>query len=246
MTIEELPSEYWDQYHDETDPAQSEAALNAIAEHYINLVEAVARKLQRRLPDFLDDGELISMGNGGLLKAIHRYNPQQGPFKNYASGIIWGAIMDGLRQADFAPRGLRAQQRKLEEAIQQLQSEGIPSPTSEEVALRLDLDTEDVQEIQRRIVRAEVAPSDPSLLPAVRTATGTEDLFSREMCREFVVWLKTYSQTTQKVIALKYWGNLSMKAIAEKLDIPLEQVRVSHQEVLAAILPFAQDMARDD
>lgn len=246
MTHKDAPLELWEQMLDDTDEARSYDAFEKITKHYQYLVEATARKLEQRLPDYLDDDELISLGQLGLLKAIGKYRPEQGLFSRYASTLIYGAIIDGLRQADFAPRGLRKQQRDLDQAVRELQGEGILSPTSEQIAFHLGLEDDEVKEIQHRIIRADVAPSDPSLLPNNRVASASDNLFSTELCREFVVWLKEFDIITQKVVALRYWKGLTMKATSEVLGVPVEQVRASNHAVLGQILPFMQDMARDD
>lgn len=245
MTHKDAPLELWAQKQD-PDEDIAYAAFEAITIHYQYLVEGTARKLERRLPDYLEDDELISLGQIGLLKAIERYEPGKGPFSRYASALVYGAIIDGLRQADFAPRGLRKQQRDIDQVIRDLQEVGVLNPTAEQIAVASNMEADEVREIQHRIVRADVAPADPSLLPSNRMGSASENLLSRELCREFVVWLKEFDEDTQKVIVLKYWKGLTMRDIAEQLQIPIEQVRSSHQAVISQVLPFMMEIARDD
>lgn len=245
MPHSEAPLNLWEELDDPSEEI-SFSAFEAIVVHYQYLVEGIARKLEHRLPSYLEDDELLSLGQIGLLKAISKYEPAQGPFSRYASAVVYGAIIDGLRASDFAPRGLRKQQRDLEQIEQSLRDDGITSPTAEEIAERAEIDVTEVRTIQQRVVRAEVAPADPSMLPSIRTGSAGENLWSQELCREFVVWLKKFDTTTQKVVALKYWKGMSMKSISDALNMPVEQVRARHQRVLSDILPFMQDMARDD
>lgn len=242
MSRPEVSVEEWERLRS-PDSEVEQDAFEVIVMHYQYLVEGTARKLQRKLPSYLEDDELISFGQVGLLKAVRRYKPDHGPFSRYASTVVYGAIIDGLRAADFAPRGLRRKQREYEAALQELGNEGVSSPTTSQVAAHMGVPEEEVINLQQKILRAEVSPEDPTLMGAVQ---GNESMLSREMCREFVAWLKTLDDLTQKVIALRYWKGCSSKQIAEALEIHTDQVRIRHGEVLSGILPVMKDIALDD
>lgn len=244
MARPEAPMHLWEEYLG-TDEVESKMAYEDIVYHYQYLVEAIARKLQHRLPSFLEDAELISSGQLGLLRAINRYDPEAGPFSRYASTVIWGSIIDGLRAADFAPSSLRRQQRDMDAAVKKLRDSGAEDPTPEEIAEEMDTTEESVREIQYKVQKAEVAPTDPVLMPARQNGTVGADVWEREMCREFVVWLKEKDILTQKVVVLKYWKMMSLKNIATVLDQPVTSVRDRHQKVLAELLPFMVDLASD-
>ena len=71
----------------------------------------------------------------GLISAIDRYDPTQGvKLKTYAEYKIRGAILDSLRQMDWAPRQQRKRARLIERAITQLEQDLRREPTEEEVA----------------------------------------------------------------------------------------------------------------
>lgn len=244
MARPEAPMHLWDDYFgfDDDDARQ---AFEDIVHHYQYLVEAIARKLQHRLPSFLEDDELISSGQLGLLRAIQRYDPEAGPFSRYASTVIWGSIIDGLRAADFAPSSLRRQQRDLDAVVKKMRDDGDEDPSPKKIAEHLGTTEESVREIQYKVQKAEVSPTDPVLMPARQSGTIGADVWEREMCREFVVWLKEWDEITQKVVVLKYWKSLSLKDIAATLDQPVTTVRDKHQQVLADLLPFMIDLASD-
>lgn len=232
----------WETYHIGS-PEDSRDAYEAIAIHYQYLVEGTARKIERKLPSYIRDEELISHGQVGLLKAIEKYNPDSGPFSRYASAVIYGAVIDGLRHDDFAPRGLRKQQRELDAAVQSVRDRGEESPSNQQIADELDVPIHDVLLLQQKILRSEVTPQAPTLIGAGK---DTSNLWSRELCRLFVVWLREQDIETQKIIALKYWRGMSMKLISEAMGLPVEQIRTRHQKVLSGILPFVRELAQDD
>ena len=82
-----------------------------ILEH-LPQVKLIARRIHERLPVSVSLDDLISTGILGLIAAIDRYDPTHDvKLKTYAEYKIRGAILDSLRDLDWAPR----QQRKRSE-----------------------------------------------------------------------------------------------------------------------------------
>lgn len=245
MSTREAPKHLWDVMNNGASEESKYAAFEEIVINYQYLVEATARKLSHRLPSFLEVDDMISLGQVGLLRAIGKYEVSQGPFSRYASTVIWGAIIDGLRADDFAPRGLRKQQRDLEKASTELQGEGTSSPTDTELAEHLGWEQSTIAHLRKRVAKAEVSPTDPSLIPGVRQPEAGESMWSNDMCKDFVVWLKKWDLPTQEIILLKYWKGLSLRTISELMNLPADQVRARHQKVLTTLLPFMVELATD-
>ena len=62
--------------------------------------------------------ELISVGVLGLIDAAGRYRPSLGvPFDAFARRRVQGAMLDALRELDWAPRSLRRMRRDIDGAI---------------------------------------------------------------------------------------------------------------------------------
>ena len=63
-------------------------------------------------------GDLIQSGMMGLLDAARRHESKEGAqFETYAVQRIRGAILDTLRQSDWAPRSVRASRRRFDSTI---------------------------------------------------------------------------------------------------------------------------------
>jgi RNA polymerase sigma factor FliA len=92
-------------------------------------VRLIARRIHDRVPGSISLDDLISTGIVGLISAIDRYDPAQGvKLKTYAEYKIRGAILDSLRQMDWAPRQQRRRARRIESAMRQLeQTSGRPA-----------------------------------------------------------------------------------------------------------------------
>ena len=70
------------------------------------------------LPDYISLDDLISTGVIGLMAAIDNFDPTLGVQLNtYAERRIRGAIIDGLRETDWAPRETRKRSKLIEAAI---------------------------------------------------------------------------------------------------------------------------------
>lgn len=67
--------------------------------HHLGLVDALARKILRGLPSFVDVDDLVAFGRIGLIESARRFDPNRGVlFKTFAYYRIRGAIYDGIRK----------------------------------------------------------------------------------------------------------------------------------------------------
>src|SRR6185312_15960066 len=81
-------------------------------------VRLIARRIHERVPASVSLDDLISTGILGLIAAIDRYDSsQEVKLKTYAEYKIRGAILDSLRDLDWAPRQQRKRAKLIESAI---------------------------------------------------------------------------------------------------------------------------------
>jgi RNA polymerase sigma factor FliA len=107
---------------------------------HIGFVRALAHRLAQRLPPQVETPDLISVGVLGLLDAAGRYRPALGvPFDAFARRRVTGAMLDALRDLDWAPRSLRKMRRELDFALVRLRHELLREPTEEEIAGALNM-----------------------------------------------------------------------------------------------------------
>jgi RNA polymerase sigma factor FliA len=110
-------------------------------------VKLIARRIHDRVPNSISLDDLISTGVVGLISAIDRYDPTQGvKLKTYAEYKIRGAILDSLRQLDWAPRQQRKRARLIESAVNDLEQSLRRGPTEDEVAEFLSIGREEYRE----------------------------------------------------------------------------------------------------
>jgi RNA polymerase sigma factor for flagellar operon FliA len=110
-----------------------------ILEH-LPQVRLIARRIQERLPENISLDDLISNGVIGLIAAIDNFDPAHNvKLKTYAEYKIRGAILDGLRGLDWAPRQKRKKAKQIEAAILAAEQKLQRAPVEEEIAEQLAL-----------------------------------------------------------------------------------------------------------
>lgn len=146
--------------------------------HYLPLVASVAGRIGMRLPNSVDQADLVSYGTFGLIDALEKYELSRDVrFESYASSRIRGAILDELRAMDWVPRSVRAKSRSIERACTELEAELHRSPSRAEVAERVGM-----TEIKLDDTLAQVAVGSLAALDEVLTSedrTGGQSLRDR-------------------------------------------------------------------
>jgi len=115
---------------------------------YAPMVKRIAHFLMLKLPNSVQVDDLIQAGMIGLLDAAGRYDELRGAqFETYASQRIRGAMLDELRGADWLPRSMRSDMRKVEGAISRTQQRLGRSPAESEIASELGISLTDYQQL---------------------------------------------------------------------------------------------------
>jgi RNA polymerase sigma factor for flagellar operon FliA len=128
-----------------------------VMEH-VGLVKSLASRLAHRIPAQVELSELISVGVLGLIDAAGRYRPSLGvPFDAYARRRIHGAMLDALRELDWAPRSLRKMRRRVDAAIAQLRHELKREPAETEIAQSLQMSESDYDRVLDQLRAADLA-----------------------------------------------------------------------------------------
>ena len=83
-------------------------------------VRLIARRIHDKLPESVSLDDLVSTGVVGLITAIDNFDASQNvKLKTYAEYKIRGAILDSLRELDWAPRQKRKKAKQIEGRHQQ-------------------------------------------------------------------------------------------------------------------------------
>src|SRR3954469_25198507 len=111
--------------------AQSSTRDKLVMEH-LPLVKAIAIRLYESLPVHADLDDLIHAGMLGLIDGAEKFDEHKHIlFKSYAKHRIKGAMLDRLRQLDWASRDLRRRHKQLEAITHELAARSGDAPNDE-------------------------------------------------------------------------------------------------------------------
>src|SRR4051794_23609205 len=103
--------------------------------NHLPLVKAIAIRVHENLPVHVDLDDLIHAGVMGLFDAVTKYDGDKNvAFHSYAKHRIKGAILDSLRESDWASRDLRRRQKQVEAITRDVASKLGRAPSDQEVA----------------------------------------------------------------------------------------------------------------
>jgi RNA polymerase sigma factor for flagellar operon FliA len=250
--------------------ASTKAAAVAVSqarriEAGIPFVEALARRMAATMPHSIDLSDLVQNGVIGLINAAHRFDDSRGiKFETFAERRIRGAMIDALRK-DAWPRGVRRVRRELEAAREKLRASLGHEPSLADLAQAVGSDE---KRLGKTIVRINTIEStspfsnadtvDESQLPAVLVPAEPErpDLqYERDEARNRVRnAIATLPAREQRMIALYYYNEVTMKDIGAELGVNESRVSQLHARAIrrlrealgAEITPIAASAALRD
>ena len=122
-----------------------------ILEH-IPLIKYHAYRIATQLPPNIEINDLINAGILGLMDAIEKFEPSRGvKFKTYAELRIRGAMIDSLRELDWAPRSLRKKSKELSKASQKLQQELGREVSDQEICAEMGIELDELYKLEDQL-----------------------------------------------------------------------------------------------
>jgi len=203
---------------------------------HVSLVKALAQRLAQRLPAQVELNELVSVGVLGLVEAANRYQPSLGvPFDAFARRRIHGAMLDALRDVDWAPRSLRRLRRDVDAAVARLRHELGREPLEKEVASALNLSPaqydralEDLRTLEVATLRQLEAPGENGetlLEVAIDPGEGAvAQLERKELRQQLANALASLPERERQILALSYDDELTLAEIGQVLGVSESRV----------------------
>jgi RNA polymerase sigma factor for flagellar operon FliA len=219
------------------------ARRDRVVLEHLPLVKAIAVRVHENLPVHVDLDDLVHAGIIGLFDAATKFNPEkQVVFSSYAKHRIKGAILDSLRQLDWASRDMRRRHKQVEAATRDLSSTLQRAPTEAEIAAKLGMDVDrwrtmmlDLRNVG--LVSASTRSNDSEDLPAPDFPSKPEhqpdSICAREQLRGVLgEAMRTLPERYQKVVVLYYTNEMTMKEIGGVLGINESRVSQIHKSAL--------------
>ena len=232
--------------------AAKQARRDEVVLMHLPLVKAIALRVHENLPVHVDLDDLVHAGILGLFDAVAKFNPDKMvTFSSYAKHRIKGAILDSLRQLDWASRDLRRRHKQVEQATRELTSTLQRAPSEAELAGKLGVDVErwrqmaiDLRNVG--LISASTRANDSEDLPAPEFPSKPElqpdRICAHEQMRDMLsLAMKTLPERYQKVVFLYYSNEMTMKEIGNVLGINESRVSQIHKTALEKMSTALQE-----
>lgn len=210
---------------------------------YAPLVKIVAGRLSMYLGGNVEYDDLVSYGIFGLIDAIDKFDMDKDvKFETYASLRIRGSILDQIRKMDWIPRTVRQKQKRIDEAIKNLEARTGTNPTDEMLAQELGVSQEELLGWQSQLKVTNVVSLNEfveSGTEPVMDARGNSHFVQPESAIEeeelkkmLTESLELLTEKEKKVILLYYYEDLTLKEISKVLEVSESRVSQLHTKAL--------------
>ena len=209
------------------------------------LVRTIARRAASYLKPPLSFDDLVSAGTVGLLKAARDFDAShQAEFKTYAYIRIKGAVLDELRRASPLPSNVNRQVRHALRVSQSITQQTGTPPTDERLAAELGISVEEVGALfesaraQHFVSMDGFSDDQPALgeiLACSDTAAPDSRLEKAEMLTQLTAAMQRLDARRLQIIVLYYQKHLTMKQIADLLEITESRVSQLHASALGML-----------
>ena len=229
----------WEAYQKNPSPGIREQIIL----EYAPLVKVVAGRLSMYLGYNVEYDDLVSYGIFGLIDAIDKYDYQKDvKFETYASLRIRGSILDQIRKMDWIPRTVRQKQKKLDEAVKQIEMRTGKTATEEEIALELNISEEELAVWQSQLKITNIVSLNEYVEqgsePAMDARNNSHFIQPEEQIQEDELkkvlkdTLELLTEKERKVIELYYYEELTLKEISKVLEVTESRISQLHTKAL--------------
>ena len=220
---------------------QSDAERERILMEQLPQVRYIARRIHERLPRHVPFEDLVHAGVVGLIDALNKFDlSKQVQFSSYAKFRIRGAILDSLRELDWSPRELRRKGRLVDSVYSDLSGKLGRAPDENEIAQEMSIRLQELQSLLAELDGLELGslrmesprdgkdedltdyiPSKPEETPFFQCLRAeTKHLLERA--------ISELPEKEQRVLALYYYEELTMKEVGAALGIGESRVSQIH------------------
>jgi RNA polymerase sigma factor for flagellar operon FliA len=213
--------------------------------NHLHIVRIIASQLYARIPPGIELEDLVHTGVLGLIDAVGRYDSSKGTrFATYASLRIRGAILDELRNLDWASRSLRQKIKEMGNAYEAMEMKLGRPPNEEEVADNLNMSLPEFHKLLnesrgvgigvfRIPARDEANITDEEILSYYldeHTASPDLKMEKSEMKEMIAGFIKNLPQKEQLVLNMYYLDDLNLKEVGKIMNLTesrISQIRTS-------------------
>ncbi len=215
----------WREFRATKDPG----LRNRLVLQYAPLVKYVAGRLRTRMPDTVEQDDLVSDGVLGLMDAIERFEPARGlSFQTFAVPRIRGAIIDGMRSMDFVPRSVRDKLRIVVRAQKALELKLGRAPEDAEIAQEAGIPVQQLRDLSRQASSNHANLDDFDLADELSQAAD-HHVEQGDVNASLMRVVDQLAERDQVIIALYYFEGLTLAEIGLVLGVTESRVSQVHR-----------------
>jgi len=229
----------WEEYQKNKTPQLREQIIL----EYAPLVKLVAGRLSMYLGYNVEYEDLVSYGIFGLIDAIDKFDlGKEVKFETYASLRIRGTILDQIRKMDWIPRTVRQKQKRIDEAIKQIEMRTGKTASDEELAVELGITDDELLNWQSQLKVTNVVSLNEYLEQGSEPVMDAhknshfvqpeEKVQEDELKQMLSETMETLTEKERKVILLYYYEELTLKEISNILEVSESRVSQLHTKAL--------------
>ena len=231
MTPSEDLEQIWREFRATKDPG----LRNRLVLQYAPLVKYVAGRLRTRMPDSVEQDDLVSDGVLGLMDAIERFEPARGlSFQTFAVPRIRGAIIDGMRSMDFVPRSVRDKLRLVHRAQVTLEERLGRVPEDTEVAREVGIPVQQLRDLSRQANSNHANLDDFDLADELSSAADHQ-VEQGDVNASLMRVVDQLAERDQVIIALYYFVGLTLAEIGVVLGVTESRVSQVHRRATSTL-----------
>lgn len=239
VSDEEL-AQLWQEYHRDKN---NKIARDKLIVQYIYLTRYVIGRIKVNLPPSFSYEDIASYGVEGLIDAVEKYSPDRGAkFETYALMRIRGAIIDKIRANDWLPRTVRKKIKEVKEAINNLKIEFGRMPTNQEVADKLGIEKEKVDEILAQDTgidslydKKNLGDESVEIIDTIEDSKSErpeEAAEKKDAKLELERALKRLPERERMLLVFYYHENMTLKEIGEAINVSESRVCQLHAQAI--------------
>lgn len=231
--------------------AEQQLRPEKLVEENMQLVRRLAWHFHGRVGHFVEIDDILQAGYLGLVDASQRYSTREGVgFAAYAAIRIRGSIIDHLRRNSNLCRATITMQQKVKHTITMLERDLMRTPTSQEIAKRLDITIQELEEWQARfqankIQSLEEVYSDQNALFQDNNISPEDKTLQSEMRGLLKMALKKLPEREALVLQLYYVEELNVYEVAAILDVTTGRVSQIKKAAIERLRTFISDMINE-
>ena len=219
--------------------------------NHLPLIRLIVHRLASRLPKWIDSADLINTGVIGLMDAVTKFDVSHNvQFKTYAELRIRGAILDSLRNMDWAPRSWRQKERMIQQTTDELTQKLGRGAEDKEIAQAMGMGLRDYQKMLDEVKGVTFGNfqrpsrqegSEDSMMDPIEFVPADEETSPHRICERSEMrgilgrFIDDLPEKERLVVSLYYYEELSMSEIGRILRVNESRVSQIHHKAMFSL-----------